>query len=438
MEKNRIREKGERGLKVTSYVVTIAFIVFCILPLVWLFITSIMDNESIESATPKFIPKIPHSLTVTLDYTGAAAMDEASYKKDAMEAIWFPWMALMRENIGEIIVHGTKDGTELYKAKTVSAQFYVGQPSIVPTRVVNNEIMKLKIPAIDERHLSDFTWYGSGSKPAPAIEARASEDALSGQYREFFESNSVLEGRIVEIEHSRNVFRLFDSYRSLNHLALGKAGQFGFFKYFLNSTIVTFTVIFWQLIFAGLGSYALSHLIRSKRLKFILLMFFLATIMIPGISVLIPQYVLMQKLHLVDSLWAIILPHFAWGFVIFLFKGFFDQLPHELLQAARIDGASEFRTFVQIVIPMSIPVFTIVGVMTFIPVWNEFMWPYIVTTSPENWTFTVAMNDLQMGSDPRPNWISASGIISMIPLLILFVSTQRYVEKGINFTGLKG
>lgn len=437
-KQNRIVEKGEKGLQITSYAVTIMFIVFCTLPLAWMFITSIMDNESIESSTPKFIPKVPHSLTVTMDYTGVDSNDANFYKQDAMEATWFPWMALMRSNIGEIIVHGIKDGKELYKSKTTSAQFYVGQPSIVPTQVVNNEIMKLKIPAIDDRHLSDFTWYGPNAKPAAAVKTNPAEHELSKQYREFFASKNVLAGRITEIEHSSNVFRLFDSYKSLNHLALGKAGPFGFYKYFLNSGIITFTVIIWQLIFAGLGSYALSHLIRSKRLQFSLLMFFLATIMIPGISTLIPQYVLMQKLHLVDTLWAIILPHFAWGFVIFLFKGFFDQLPNELLQAARIDGASEFRTFLQIVIPMSIPVFTIVGVMTFIPVWNEFMWPYIVTTSPENWTFTVAMNDLQTGNDPRPNWISASGIISMIPLLILFISTQRYVEKGINFTGLKG
>jgi multiple sugar transport system permease protein len=438
MKQNRIVEKGERGMTVTSYVVTVMFIVFCTLPLVWLFITSIMDNESIESPTPKFIPKVPHSLTVTLDYTEVKYEDAALYKKDAMEAIWFPWLDLMRDNIGEIIVYGTKDGKQLYKAKTTAAQFYVGQLSIVPTRVVNNEIMKLKIPLIDDRNLTDFTWYGPDHKAARGVQSHDTEHALSQQYREFFMSNSVLDGKISNIEHSRNALRLFDSYASLTYLALGKAGSLGFYRYFLNSSIITFTVIFWQLIFAGIGSYALSHLIRSNRLRFYLLMFFLATIMIPGISVLIPQYVLMQKLHLVDTLWAIILPHFAWGFVIFLFKGFFDQMPKELLQAARIDGASEFRTFLQIVIPMSIPVFTIVGVMTFIPVWNEFMWPYIVTTSPEKWTFPVAMNDLQAGDNTRPNWISASGIISMIPLLILFVSTQRYVEKGINFTGIKG
>lgn len=441
MKPNRISEKGEKGLTVTAYVVTIFFLVFGTLPLVWLFLTSIMDNESIQSATPKFLPDVPHSITVTLDFTAVDSEEELFYKKEAMEAIWFPWASLIRNNIGEIIVKGTKDGKQLFRAKTTSAQFYVGQMSIVPTRIVNDKVMKLKLATIAERKLSDFVWYGSDSKPAKT-QALSSDHEVAKLYGDFFLSHDVLAGKITSIEHSRNSLRLFDSFASLQQIAFGKAGDLGFYRYFINSGTVTFTVILWQLIFAGIGSYALSQLIRSSRLRFTLLMFFLATIMIPGVSILIPQYILIKNLHLSDSLWAIILPHFAWGFVIFLFKGFFDQLPKELLQAARIDGATEFSIFLRIVIPMSIPVFTIVGVMTFVPVWNEFMWPYIVTKSPEHWTFPVAMNDMQQTTDRntivRPNLISASGILSLIPLLILFISTQRYVEKGINFTGIKG
>jgi multiple sugar transport system permease protein len=439
---NRIVEKGERGLKAFSYAVTVFFLACGILPLVWLLLTSVMDNPSIESSKPQFVPKIPHSLTVTVDYTGVLSEDPAFYKKDAMEAIWFPWATMSRSNLGEIVVNGVKDGRLLFRAKANSGQFFVGQTSIVPTRVVNNTVMSLKIRTIDERRLSDFHWYGPEGKAADGASRSFSDHELARRYVQFFQEHNVLEGQVVSVGHSRNPLRLFDSYVSLQHLAFGQAGELGFYRYFINSAIVTFSVIFWQLIFAGLGSYALSQLIRSHRLRFGLLMFFLATIMIPGISILIPQYVLIQKLGLGDSLWALMLPHFAWGFVIYLFKGFFDQLPKELLQAARIDGASEFKTFLHVVVPMSIPVFVIVAVMTFIPVWNDFMWPYIVAKSPAHWTFTVAMNDLQetsaRNSSVRPNWVSASGVISMIPLLLLFVSTQRFVERGINFTGVKG
>ncbi|QHW30802.1 carbohydrate ABC transporter permease [Paenibacillus rhizovicinus] len=437
MKGKRIREKGERKVAIASYIITVGFIVLGILPLVWLLLTSLMDNESINATTPKFLPDVPRSIAITLDYSGQEKRDEDFYRKDAMKATWFPWMANMRENIGEIDVTGIKDGAELYHAKTTSAEFSVGQPFIVPTQVFNDNVMQAKLPRIKESGLSKFAWYGEGLRVAP-LSGTVSKAALSQSLQAFFDDRHLLDGELTGLKQSRNWLRLFDSYRSLNILASEANVSFGFYHYFGNSLLICVIVIAWQLVFGAMASYSLSQLVRSKRTKFVVLMYFLATIMIPGVSVLIPQYLLMQKLHLVDNIWAIILPHFAWGFVIFLFKGFFDQLPKELLQAARVDGATEFRTFLRIVVPMSIPVFTIVGVMTFIPVWNDFLWPYIVTKSPHNWTFTVAMNDLQGGRNPRPNLISASGVVSMIPLMLVFMGTQGAIEKGINFTGIKG
>jgi ABC-type glycerol-3-phosphate transport system permease component len=119
-----------------------------------------------------------------------------------------------------------------------------------------------------------------------------------------------------------------------------------------------------QMGFGGLAGYTLAHLIQNEKWQFFWIMFFLSTIMIPDISLLLPLYLLMKDQHLVNSPLAIILPHSAWGIIIFLFKGFFDQISKELLQAARVDGASEMRTFTQIVNPLLIPI----GVLTFIPV----------------------------------------------------------------------
>ncbi|SFT04175.1 carbohydrate ABC transporter permease [Paenibacillus sp. BC26] len=438
MRPNRIVEKGERKLDVASYLVTIVFVVLGLLPLVWLLVTAIMDNESIESTTPKFLPRIPHTIELTLDYSGIGNQEQTFYEKDAMKAIWYPWRAFMRDNIGEITVTGIKDGLKLYRAKTTAAEFYVGQPFIVSNDRFSDKIMNTKLTQIRERRLSDFAWYGISEGEAYRVQPNLSDEPLSVQLRAYFDESGLLNGKVVEMEQSRNWLRLFDSFRSLNLLAVETAGSLGFYHFFLNSLTICLVVIAWQLFFGALSSYALSQLIPNRRVRFIVLMYFLATIMIPSVSVLIPQYLLMQKLGLVDNIWAIILPHFAWGFVIFLFKGFFDQLPKELLQAARVDGASELRTFLRIVVPMSVPVFTIVAVLTFIPVWNDFLWPYVVSRSPHNWTFTVAMNDMQSGQNPRPNWISASGVISILPLLLVFMGTQGALEKGILFSGVKG
>ncbi|MFD2115159.1 carbohydrate ABC transporter permease [Paenibacillus yanchengensis] len=433
---NKIVEKGALQLKIVAYTVTILFVIASLLPMAWMLITSMKDNTAIDAYPPTFLPEVPASIEITLDYTNQPDHDPAFYEQDAMEATWYPWMKNMRENIGEVKIVGVKDGKKLYEAKTRSAEFMFGQPLIVPSTNFKPNQMERKMSIIHDNKLSKFVWYEQAN--SLKVSNEIADKQLSSKLKSFFEDTELIDGQVVSMEQSKNWLRMFDSYLMLNKLSQDTAGKSGFYGYFINSMFVTVASIASQLILGGMAGYALSHLVRSNRLKFWLVMFFLGTIMIPDVAILLPLYMTMEKLNLINSLWAVILPHTAWGIVIFLFKGFFDQLPKELMQAARIDGASEIRTFTQMVLPMSIPIFTIVGLMTFIPVWNEFMWPLIVLKNPESWTFTVALNDLQTRSNVRQNVIMASAAISMIPLLILFSTCQKYIEKGISFTGVKG
>lgn len=437
MKRNRIAEKGERSLKFVAYFVTIFFVISAIIPLLWMINSSLKDNQSIDAIPMKWLPSVPHAITVTIDYTGMEAEDDLYYEKEAMKATWYPWMVNLKENIGEVVIRGVRDGQLIYKASTPASSFHAGQPLVVPSTLFNDAMINFKLPIIQEQKLSKYEWYGEQGKDA-ASAVSSSEDSISNQFLAFYSSTPYVSGKVLSIQEAPKWIRMLDSYFSLNKIAQVTAGKLGFFQYLLNSTIVTLSSVVLQLVLGGMAGYALSHLIANKKLKFVLLMFFLATIMIPDISLLLPLYLTMKKLQLVNTLLAIILPHSAWGIVIYLFKGFFDQLPHELMQAARVDGASEFRTFTQLVMPLSIPIFTVVAVMTFIPVWNEFMWPLVVTKSPENWTFTVALNDLQSQSSIHQNTIMASSVIAMIPLLIVFLTCQKYIEKGVAFTGVKG
>ncbi len=437
MERTRIREKGERSLKITAYVVTISFVIFALIPILWMFASSLKTEKDINSYPPKWLPTIPQSIQVTIDYTGIEETDPELYEKDAMRAMWYPWMKNIRESIGDVTVTGVKDGHRIYTAETISSMFFVGQQKVVPTTIFNDKMMDNKLPIIRENKYSKFKWEGDKGESiqvSPAIE----DSDLSGRFFEFYQSNDLVKGQVVTISEESNWIRIFSSYTALNKIAQDTAGSLGFAQYFLNSAIITVASVLVQMVLGGLAGYALAHLIESKRWKFFWIMFFLATIMIPDISLLLPLYLLMKDLNLVNSLLAVILPHTAWGIVIFLFKGFFDQVSKELLQAARVDGASEFRTFLQIVTPLSIPIFTTVGVMTFIPVWNEFLWPLVVNSSPKYWTFTVALNDLQNQPSVLQNMLMASAFISMFPLLLIFLFAQKYIEKGVAFSGVKG
>jgi ABC-type glycerol-3-phosphate transport system permease component len=430
-------EKGQRSLTIVAYTVTIFFALTAFIPVLWMITSSLKTDKDIETYPPKWVPSILRSVEVTLDYTGMGRMDPLYYEKDAMKASWYPWMKNIRESIGEIGVIGVRDGKQIYRTQTTSSSFRAGQPFVVPSTLFTDEMMDVKLPIIHEKKLSTFKWSGENGNNTQSSSG-ISDMVISSKFNEFYTSTEFVKGKVTSITEHAAWARMFDSYLSLNKVAQDTAGTLGFFKYFLNSGIVTLSTVAIQLLFGGLAGYALSHLIQSQRWQFIWLMFFLATIMIPGISLILPLYLLMKQLGLVNSLLALILPHSAWGIVIYLFKGFFDQLPKELMQAARVDGASELRTFSQIAIPMSIPVFTTVGVLTFVPVWNEFVWPLVVNNLPEYWTFTVALNDLQNKSYVQQNMVMASSFLSMIPLLIIFLLSQKYIEKGIAFSGVKG
>lgn len=442
MKSGRIREKGAVSLQLTAYVVTILFIIASLVPMVWMISSSLKDSKSVYALPPKWIPEKPQVVTITLDLGGLARQDRQTLEMEAAKATWFGWKKYQNESIGEMRVIGTINGERLFEAVTPSYQFHTGRTFVVPAQVYTDAIMKLKYPIIKEKGYTQFEWFldapviTGGETAGQDVATPASRDDKSpaGLVGAFLQDADFMNAAVISVEEKGNWLRLFDNYAVL--LLMGNTG-FNFPHYILNSVMVTLTSILLQFIVGGLAGYAISRLMSKKWAVFWML-FFVATIMIPEIAILVPLYLTMEKLNLIDSLWAIILPHSAWGIVIFLFKGFFDQLPGELLQAARIDGASEIRIFARLVVPLSLPIFTVVGVMTFIAVWNEFLWPLVVARSESVWTLTVALNRFQGMQGTTTNVLMASLAIATIPMLLVFLFCQRLIEKGVSWTGVKG
>ncbi|QGQ95948.1 carbohydrate ABC transporter permease [Paenibacillus psychroresistens] len=436
MTNNKIKEKGQRTMKFVAYLITMIFILAALFPLVWMISSSMKDELSITAYPPKWLPVIPETIQITLDYTGQEGKNADFYEKDAMKAIWFPWKMNSRDLIGAVSIQGVKDGHLLYSARTAGYSFRFAAKFIVPSSLFNPTGMDNKLPEIRKQKLSSFKWYGDKGKPIE--QATTSPDSeIVQHFQEFYQTTEFVKGKPQSMEISKSFWSIFDSYRAviLKGQAQSSSGS-SYLHFFYNSAFVTLTSIALQLVLGSLAAYAISFTIRSKAIQMWLIMFFLATLAVPDIVLLVPLYLTMNQLHLVNSLWGIILPHTAWGIVIFLFKGFFDQLPRELMQAAEVDGASDVRKFIQIVLPMSIPIFTVVTVMVFLPVWNEFLWPLVIATGQNNWTITVALNSLQ--TTTPANIVMAIGVLSMVPLLIVFATCQKYIEKGASFTGVKG
>ncbi|HEY7850258.1 MAG TPA: carbohydrate ABC transporter permease, partial [Ktedonobacterales bacterium] len=176
-----------------------------------------------------------------------------------------------------------------------------------------------------------------------------------------------------------------------------------------------------------------------------LLFFFLSTLMVPALAYLIPQYLTVVHLSifgvsLINSWWAVWLPEAANAFNIIVLKSFFDTIPNELCDAARIDGASALQVFLYIIVPLSRPALAVVAMFTIFATWKDFLWPLLVLVDTSKQPISVALYQLGIAASngvPQ-NVLLAGFIFAMLPPVILFLIFQRQIIRGVNTTGLKG
>lgn len=211
-----------------------------------------------------------------------------------------------------------------------------------------------------------------------------------------------------------------------------------FDRFFVNSLIVAVTTTVGAILTSSMAGYAFARLRFPGRNAIFL--GYLATMMIPFPVLMVPLFIIMRSLSLVDTLPSLILPAIftAWG--TFLMRQFIIGLPYELEEAARIDGASFWRIYWQIVLPLIRPVIATLGIFTFLWSWNEFLWPLIMINTVENKTLPLGLLMFQTLNPGRTPWnlIMAASTFSVAPLLLMFIIGQRYYVRGIAMTGVKG
>lgn len=163
----------------------------------------------------------------------------------------------------------------------------------------------------------------------------------------------------------------------------------------------------------------------------------LAQLMIPFQVIIIPLYLLMVKLGLVDTLWALIIPMLVDAYSIFIAKQFIENLPQEMLEAARIDGASEFGIYWNMVLPQMGPMLASVGVFTFMASWNDYLWPLIVITSPEKRTIPLLLVWYTTQHGANQGLVLAASIITLIPIFIVYILAQRWIVEQASQSAFK-
>ncbi|GHO60257.1 carbohydrate ABC transporter permease [Ktedonobacter robiniae] len=208
------------------------------------------------------------------------------------------------------------------------------------------------------------------------------------------------------------------------------------FRWYFNSAFTALIATVLVIVLASLAAFGLSRI--RFRARGPLFWIILAGLMVPGQILIVPLFTEMQQMNLVNTYWGIILPQIASPLAVFIFKQFFDNIPQELEEAAIVDGASRFRVYWQIWMPLARTAISAVAIITFIGVWNNFLWPFIVATGVDMMTLPVGLATVQTSYGVRYAQIMASAVAGGLPVLIVFLFFQRQIIQGVAGTGLKG
>jgi multiple sugar transport system permease protein len=207
-------------------------------------------------------------------------------------------------------------------------------------------------------------------------------------------------------------------------------------QYFFNSTLVAVLTTAGNLVFCSLLGYALAKLHFPGRKALFLVV--LGMLMVPGMVTFVPQFVLVSNMGLANSYAGLVLPFLAGPFGVFLMRQFLQAIPDDLIEAARVDGAGEWRIFWRIVLPLCRPALATLGILTFLSSWNNFLWPLVVATTEDKYTLPVALALYSVGQNRTDfGLLLAGAVVVVLPVLIVFLILQRHFLRGIATTGIK-
>ena len=212
--------------------------------------------------------------------------------------------------------------------------------------------------------------------------------------------------------------------------------KFNFLRTVGNSLFVSVSYTLITLVSSSMAAFAFAKI--HFRGNDLLLKVYLATMMIPTQVTMIPLFVIMNKMGLINNFGSVILPSIFKPFAVFMLVQQMRAVPEDYLDAARIDGANIFQVFRKIALPMCLPTLSTLSVTTFMESWNDYLWPLLMLTQRENMTLPIALATLQGTYNPQYNVLMAGSLVSMVPIIIIYIAAQRNFKNGMMAGGIKG
>lgn len=206
-------------------------------------------------------------------------------------------------------------------------------------------------------------------------------------------------------------------------------------KYLINSVIISLGVTFFSLFLNSMGGYAFAKFRFAKKKS--LFKFLLSSMIIPGQVTMLPVFLILKYMGFINTYWAIIVPGMASIFGIFLIRQYAFSIPDSLIEAAKMDGATEVQIYWKVILPLCKPILVTLGLFTFMGTWNDFLWPLIVMTDSNMYTLPVALANLSSEHIQDTELLMAGSVITILPVLVVFLALQKYYIKGIMMGSVK-
>lgn len=444
MTKKTKYTKSELSLKIVAIVVTIISATLILFPFVLTLSSSMKDNVKIYDVPPTFFPDGANSLSITLDYSSFSGSNlENQLIHDATSVMFGIYTKLPRESIFEIDLYATMNGRIIFHTRAHQIELQM----IKDYGVYKGTVLKPKTLLYKDR-------------PQRALDALGYKMDLNGIKKESHKSDIELTslelvspvlkdsfpvaGEISSISMNRKNTLLLESFA--HYMKLPKymyqgdsiISKLGFMTFVMNTVIVIGFAMVAQVILGSICGFTISRLMDRKS-GHVAMLYFLGAMMIPFVSIMIPQLILYQRLGAYNNYRALLLPFlYPYGFYVYLFKGFFDKIPGSYFEAAKLDGASSFYLYTKICMPLSKPIISMIALQTFLGNWNDFFWAWLVTEKQNLWTLNVALYNIGNNVGTKQNALMGISIVTILPVIIIALIFSRQLKASVMNSGVKG
>ena len=445
--KNRIRcGKSERFLKIVAVTVSLLFAALMLYPLVFAVSSAMKDNSQIYKVPPKLLPGKANSVSFVLDYTGQEFQNAEEMKdqmlKDNVLVMFGTNFKFADQSIMEIHVYGTREGKTLFHSRAHQMKLQMECDYGIYKRTA----IKKEILLHDDRYVRacESIGYEFDEKGIDKVPEEGLADDFQDQITPVIQEKYTTAGTLVSIgNRTKNLLSLesFKYYLDMPAYIYPQSERvvkYGFLTFVMNSVIVIGFAMIAQVILCSVCAFVISRQLSQRAGKFVL-MFFLGGMMIPFASIMLPQLIMYREMGAYNNYAALLLPFlYPYGFYVYLYKGFFDQIPGSYFEAAALDGAGSWYLYSRICMPLSKPIISLIALQTFIGNWNDFFWAWLVTEDQNLWTLNVALYNISNNAGTKQNALMGLAVVTITPVILLSILFSRQLKQSIAASGVKG